>query len=112
MSDISQSMPRSRRQALAVESVSVSPKTVEGMLVREAEQRPRSERDRALDDQRVMTIPQWCEVNGFSLDTGRRLIKAGKGPVITQVSDRRVGITVGNNRAWQQSRARSNAALP
>ena len=80
------------------------------MSLREAEQQRRQhERDRALDDQRVMTIGQWCEVNGFSWHTGKRLIKAGKGPVITQISDRRIGITVGNNRKWQQARARTNA---
>jgi hypothetical protein len=52
------------------------------MTLREAERRRRQaeERDRALDDQRVMTLRQWCEVNGFSWDTGRRLIKAGKAP--------------------------------
>jgi predicted site-specific integrase-resolvase len=78
------------------------------MTLREAErQRRQQERDRAVDDQRVLTIAQWCEVNGFSLDTGRRLIKAGKGPVITQISDRRIGVTVGNNRRWQQSRERA-----
>ena len=77
------------------------------MTLLEAERRRlHRDLDTALDDQRVMTISQWCEVNGFSLDTGRRLIKAGKGPVITQISDRRIGITVGNNRRWQESRAR------
>jgi predicted site-specific integrase-resolvase len=54
-----------------------------------------------------MTIGQWCEVNGFSIWTGKRLIKAGKGPKITQISDRRIGITVANNRRWQQSRERA-----
>jgi hypothetical protein len=62
---------------------------------------------RALDDQRVMTFAQWCRVNGFSLKTGRRLIAAGKGPVVTQTSDRRIGITVGNNRRWQAARERT-----
>ena len=62
---------------------------------------------RALDDQRVMTIAQWAKVNGFSIWTGQRLLKAGKGPVVTQISDRRIGITVRNNRAWQESRAKS-----
>jgi len=69
--------------------------------------RPQTDRDRALDDQRVMTIAQWCEVNGFSPWTGKRLIKAGKGPKITQISDRRIGITVANNRRWQQARERA-----
>ena len=78
------------------------------MSLREAEQQlHRSERDRALDDQRVMTLRQWCEVNGFSWATGLRLIKAGKGPKITQISDRRIGITVRANREWQQARERA-----
>jgi hypothetical protein len=79
------------------------------MSLREAEKQSHriSERDRALDDQRVMTIAQWCEVCGFSLDTGRRLIKSGQGPMVTQISDRRIGITVANNRKWQKSRERA-----
>lgn len=77
------------------------------MSLREAEQRRQLDRERAIDDQRVMTLQTWCEVNGFTIWTGRRLIKAGKGPVITQISDRRIGITVANNRAWQKSRERA-----
>jgi hypothetical protein len=77
------------------------------MTLRETEQQRRNERDRALDDDRVMTIPQWCEVNGFSIWTGHRLLKAGRGPTVTQISDRRIGITVANNRKWQKSRERA-----
>jgi predicted DNA-binding transcriptional regulator AlpA len=78
------------------------------MTLREAEQQPhRSERDRALADQRVMTLRQWCEVNGFSWWTGQRLIKAGQGPKILQLSPRRIGITVRANREWQQARERA-----
>jgi hypothetical protein len=78
------------------------------MSLREAEQQPhRSERDRALADQRVMTLRQWCEVNGFSWWTGQRLIKAGKGPKILQLSPRRIGVTVAANREWQRARERA-----
>jgi hypothetical protein len=79
------------------------------VTLREAEQQSRriSERDRALDDQRVMTLAQWCEVNGFSWWTGQRLVKAGKGPKILQLSPRRIGITVAANREWQQARERA-----
>jgi predicted site-specific integrase-resolvase len=70
-------------------------------------ERSQTERERALDDQRVMTIAQWCEVNGFSIWTGKRLIKAGLGPKILQLSPRRIGITVAANRAWQQARERA-----
>jgi hypothetical protein len=66
-----------------------------------------SARDRAIDDDWVMSFAEWCRVNGFSLATGRRLRKAGRGPVFTQLSDRRIGVTVRNNRVWQASRARA-----
>jgi hypothetical protein len=69
-----------------------------------------SARDRALDDDWVMPFSLWCQVNNFSPATGRRLRKAGKGPVFTQISDRRIGVTVRNNRVWQESRARADAA--
>ena len=69
--------------------------------------RPQTDRDRAFNDTRVLSIRQWCDLNGFSFDTGRRLIKRGQGPKITQISDRRIGITVGNNREWQKSRERA-----
>lgn len=58
---------------------------------------------------RVLSFIQWCELNGFSRATGQRLIRSGLGPVITQLSDRRIGITVANNAAWQASRARGHA---
>jgi hypothetical protein len=76
------------------------------MSLREVEPHPRSERDRALDDQRVMTKAQCAEINGISIWTLDRLIKADKGPVLTQISDRRIGVTVANNRKWQLSRER------
>jgi hypothetical protein len=63
-----------------------------------------SERNRALDDDRVMTFAEWCRVNGFSEATGRRLRRAGKAAAFVQLSDRRVGCTVRSNRAWQESR--------
>jgi hypothetical protein len=59
------------------------------------------------DDQCVMTFREWCTLNSFSKDTGRRLIKAGQGPKITQLSPRRIGITVRANREWQQARERA-----
>ena len=73
--------------------------------------RHQSEHDRAQnDDHRVLNFRQWCELNGFSQATGRRIIKAGEGPIVTQLSMRRIGVTVANNAEWQASRARSSAA--
>jgi len=56
-------------------------------------------------DDRVMTFPEWCTVNGFSADTGRRIIKRGEVEVV-DLSLRRIGITVGADRRWKASRTR------
>jgi hypothetical protein len=59
----------------------------------------------ALDDQQVLTVPEWCALNGVSLRTGRCILAGGNGPIVTQLSAKRVGVTRGNNRRWQESRA-------
>ncbi len=60
------------------------------------------------DDDEVMTIPEWCRVSGFSRTTGYRILAGPESdrPIITRLSARRVGITRGNNRRWQQQRSR------
>ena len=57
-----------------------------------------------LNDNQVLTFKQWTALNGISARTGRRILKAPGGPVVTRLSARRFGITVANNRRWQQSR--------
>lgn len=52
---------------------------------------------------RVMSFHDWCYLNGISIATGRRILKSGKGPRVTQLSPRRIGITVANNSAWQET---------
>jgi hypothetical protein len=59
-----------------------------------------------VSDDQVLTFPQWCAVNTLGLRTGRRVISGPNGPIVTEMSANRIGITVGNNRAWQNSRAR------
>ena len=54
----------------------------------------------------VLTFYEWCQLNRFSERTGRRILASGDGPVITQLSQRRVGISVENNARWQASKAR------
>jgi len=56
---------------------------------------------------RVLTFRAWCQLNAFSLATGRRLMKRGEGPRVLQLSPRRVGIKESDNRRWQEARARS-----
>jgi len=59
-------------------------------------------------DDEVLTFKEWCELNGFSARTGRRILDGPKSqrPVITWLSARRMGITRGNNRRWQEGRYR------
>jgi predicted DNA-binding transcriptional regulator AlpA len=65
------------------------------------------ERDRPHRD-RVLSFREWCAVNSFSTATGRRLIKAGLGPPVLQLSPRRLGVRESDNAAWQQSRVRKD----
>jgi predicted DNA-binding transcriptional regulator AlpA len=54
----------------------------------------------------VMSFDEWCKLNGFSRSTGMRIVAAGKGPQFIQLSERRKGVTVSENRRWQQTRFR------
>jgi hypothetical protein len=60
----------------------------------------------AIEDDRVLSFSQWVQLNGFSPRTGRRVLASGNGPIVTQLSPKRIGVTVANNRAWQAARAR------
>ena len=57
-----------------------------------------------------LSFMQWCEINGFSRSTGQRTVAAGKGPRFIQLSEKRIGVTVGENRRWQTSRLIETAA--
>jgi len=60
--------------------------------------------DKLSDDDVVMPWKAWLRANDLSDSTGRRLLKAGKGPRVIQLSDRRRGVTRRENRRWQESR--------
>jgi hypothetical protein len=61
----------------------------------------------ARDDCRVLSFAEWCTINNLSVWTGRRIVKAGQGPKILQLSRRRIGVTVRANREWQKARERA-----
>jgi hypothetical protein len=63
-----------------------------------------------MEDDRVMSFDDWCKLNRFSRSTGQRIIAAGNGPQFIQLSERRKGVTVGENRRWQKSRLIETAA--
>ena len=60
------------------------------------------------DDDEVLTFKQWCQLNGIGERTGRRILAGPKSqrPIITWLSERRMGITRGNNRRWQAAKSR------
>jgi predicted DNA-binding transcriptional regulator AlpA len=77
------------------------------MTIQELERRRRQS---ARDADYVRSFREWCEINGFSLATGRRILASGKGPKVIQLSPRRIGIRDSDNLAWQESRAREQQA--
>lgn len=58
-------------------------------------------------DSRVLTFAEWCELNSFSLRTGRRILRSSSRPAVTQLSARRIGVTIAADRAWKASRQRT-----
>jgi hypothetical protein len=68
------------------------------MSAREAQRRaeqsrqsdPAADRELELNQFRVMSFAQWCALNGISPATGRRLLRSGRGPIVTRLSDRRI----------------------
>jgi hypothetical protein len=64
-----------------------------------------TDRNPAPEDDHVLSFRAWCRLNNFSEATGLRLRRAGKGPSFVRISDRRLGVTVGENRRWREARA-------
>jgi ABC-type siderophore export system fused ATPase/permease subunit len=60
-----------------------------------------------LNDNQVLRFSEWCSLNDISPRTARRLFARGDGPATTQLSPKRIGITVRANKEWQASRERA-----
>jgi predicted site-specific integrase-resolvase len=57
----------------------------------------------------VYPFLEWCQMRGFSVSTGRRLIEAGK-VKITKLSTRRIGIRSDHDREYLDSCLRDGSA--
>jgi hypothetical protein len=68
---------------------------------------PRTPMPAFVNDAQIMTINEWCALNSIGHRTGRRILALGEGPVITELSEKRIGISVRANREWQASRERA-----
>ena len=61
-----------------------------------------------LADDRVLTLSEFAKIAGISLVTLRRMIAAHSGPIVTKLSERRLGIRVRHAREWLDARASNN----
>ena len=65
-----------------------------------------------LEDDRVLTFAEFCELAGISEYTRQRLAKSGEHPLITQLSERRRGIRTRDYRQWLDCRTKGPVARP
>jgi hypothetical protein len=56
------------------------------------------------NDDQVLTFDQWCRLNNFSTTTGKRVLGSGACRYV-KLSAKRKGITIRDNREYQQSRS-------
>jgi hypothetical protein len=75
-------------------------------LRRAREQRLRLRKQLSIDDDAVLSVREWCLINGIGERNGRRLLREGLGPKVTHLSPRRIGIRRRDNKEWQQERTR------
>jgi hypothetical protein len=54
-----------------------------------------------------MTLRQWWERNSLSKATAWRIIAAGEGPEIINLTRKRRGVTYGADRRWKAARTRT-----
>jgi len=59
-----------------------------------------------LHPNQILTLREWAALNNISLRTALRILASGSGPIVTQLSPHRVGVSIANNAKWQASRAR------
>jgi hypothetical protein len=60
----------------------------------------------ATDPDAILTFLEWCAINTLSERQGRRILTEPGGPVVTQLTERRIGISRRNNQLWVESRER------
>jgi hypothetical protein len=78
------------------------------VTLREAERRQRQREESHRSSQRILSFKDWCRLNTISQSTGRRIIAAGKVRV-TQLSERRIGISESANADYQAACVRGGA---
>jgi predicted DNA-binding transcriptional regulator AlpA len=62
--------------------------------------------DRSFADDRVLTLAEAAHLTGLSIATFRRLLREERGPAVTTLSPRRLGVRVKHLRQWLDGRTR------
>jgi hypothetical protein len=57
------------------------------------------------DLDRVSPFETWCKRVSLSVPTGRRLVAMGRGPRITRLSERRIGVRERDHLEWLEARS-------
>jgi predicted DNA-binding transcriptional regulator AlpA len=52
----------------------------------------------------------WCALAGVSTTTGWRVVKAGKGPIITKLTAKLIGVRDRHHLAWLEAREQPSDA--
>jgi hypothetical protein len=63
-------------------------------------------------DDQVLTLSEFARIARISVVTLRRRIAAADGPIVTRLSERRIGIRVRHGRAWLDARATASTKAP
>ncbi len=59
------------------------------------------------DELKVLTLHEWAALNTLSFQTAKRILAEGHGPKTVQLSARRIGVRMIDNRIWQEERLRA-----
>jgi predicted DNA-binding transcriptional regulator AlpA len=74
------------------------------------EERRAGSSSHAYSGDRVRSLREVADLLGISLPTLRRMISAGTGPIVTRLSERRLGIRDCHRDAWLNARASKTVA--
>ena len=55
---------------------------------------------------RHIPFKKWCKLKGFSESTGRRILKSGKGPKVSRLTEKLVSIREDHDAEWEDARVR------
>jgi hypothetical protein len=65
-----------------------------------------------VSDHIVLTMAQFRQLANLGERTARRMIRDGHGPILTQLTGRKLGVSYGNYKRWVESRTAKSSSAP